>query len=97
MTTTRTGPTAGEHALAAYVSNLACRTAHEEWSMVAGTLCFADVSGFTKLSERLARSGRVGAEELTAILSVEGAPNPQAIAELRRRYDTEQIETLVAN
>ena len=37
--------------------------------MVAGTLCFADVSGFTQLSERLARSGRVGAEELTAILN----------------------------
>ena len=36
-------------------------------------------------------------EELAAILSVEGAPNPQAIAELRRRYDTEQIETLVAS
>ena len=69
MTTMRTGPTAGAHALAAYVSNLACHTAHEEWSMVAGTLCFADVSGFTKLSERLARSGRVGAEELTAILN----------------------------
>jgi mannose-6-phosphate isomerase-like protein (cupin superfamily) len=36
-------------------------------------------------------------EELAAILSVEGPPDPQAIAELRRRYDTEQIETLVAS
>jgi class 3 adenylate cyclase len=30
-----------------------------------GTLLFADVSGFTKLGERLARKGNVGAEELT--------------------------------
>jgi class 3 adenylate cyclase/tetratricopeptide (TPR) repeat protein len=36
---------------------------------VVGTLCFADISGFTQLSERLARSGQVGAEELTAILN----------------------------
>ena len=34
-----------------------------------GSLCFADISGFTQLSERLARSGQVGAEELTAILN----------------------------
>jgi class 3 adenylate cyclase len=31
---------------------------------VEGTLLFADVSGFTRLSERLARRGREGAEEL---------------------------------
>lgn len=38
---------------------------------VEGTLVFADISGFTNLSERLARSGRAGAEELvTAISSV---------------------------
>src|SRR5579864_7869687 len=29
-----------------------------------GTLAFVDISGFTKLSERLARRGKVGAEEL---------------------------------
>ena len=34
-----------------------------------GTLVFADVSGFTPLSERLARKGKVGAEELTEILN----------------------------
>src|SRR4029450_9610907 len=31
---------------------------------VEGTLLFADISGFTRLSERLARRGREGAEEL---------------------------------
>lgn len=34
-----------------------------------GTLVFADVSGFTRLSERLARQGRIGAEELVTIIS----------------------------
>src|SRR3954453_7465273 len=32
---------------------------------VDATVVFADISGFTRLSERLARSGREGAEELT--------------------------------
>ena len=32
---------------------------------VEGTIAFVDVSGFTKLSERLAKRGKVGAEELT--------------------------------
>ncbi len=30
-----------------------------------GTMVFGDVSGFTKMSERLARHGKVGAEEIT--------------------------------
>lgn len=34
-----------------------------------GTLVFADISGFTKLSELLAQSGREGAEELTLSLN----------------------------
>jgi class 3 adenylate cyclase len=33
-----------------------------------GTLVFSDVSGFTKLSEKLAEQGKAGAEELTDIL-----------------------------
>ena len=33
-----------------------------------GTIAFVDISGFTKLSERLARLGKSGAEELTATI-----------------------------
>jgi class 3 adenylate cyclase/tetratricopeptide (TPR) repeat protein len=33
------------------------------------TFCFVDISGFTALSERLARRGRIGAEELTEVLN----------------------------
>jgi class 3 adenylate cyclase/tetratricopeptide (TPR) repeat protein len=49
-----------------------------EWEMEAGdrlwreidaTCCFVDISGFTALSERLARRGRVGAEVLTVVLN----------------------------
>lgn len=35
------------------------------WQSLDATLVFADISGFTKLSERLARAGNIGAEELT--------------------------------
>ena len=36
---------------------------------VDGTLVFADVSGFTALTERLARQGRIGAEEIVEALN----------------------------
>ncbi|MBT8240626.1 MAG: hypothetical protein KJN63_05310, partial [Acidimicrobiia bacterium] len=39
------------------------------WQVRDGTLCFIDISGFTALSERLARRGRVGAEELVGVLN----------------------------
>lgn len=39
------------------------------WQAVDSSLCFVDLSGFTKLSERLARRGRIGAEELTDVLN----------------------------
>lgn len=39
------------------------------WREVDATLCFVDISGFTNLSERLARRGRIGAEELTEVLN----------------------------
>src|SRR4051794_7941476 len=35
-----------------------------------GSLLFADVSGFTRLGERLARRGRIGAEQLTEAINV---------------------------
>ncbi|MEX0682882.1 MAG: adenylate/guanylate cyclase domain-containing protein [Dehalococcoidia bacterium] len=34
-----------------------------------GTLIFADISGFTAMSERLSRKGKVGAEEVTDIIN----------------------------
>ena len=39
-----------------------------KWQRLDGTLCFVDISGFTNLSEKLARRGRIGAEELTDVL-----------------------------
>jgi class 3 adenylate cyclase/tetratricopeptide (TPR) repeat protein len=36
---------------------------------VTGTLAFVDISGFTKLTERLARKGRRGAEEMSDLLN----------------------------
>ena len=35
---------------------------------VDGTMVFVDISGFTAMSERLARFGKVGAEEVTEVL-----------------------------
>lgn len=45
-----------------------CRPSAPHWAEE-GTLAFADVSGFTKLSERLARKGRQGAEEMVDAIS----------------------------
>ena len=39
------------------------------WQAVDGTLCFADISGFTALSEKLSQRGRIGGEELVETLS----------------------------
>ena len=33
-----------------------------------GSVVFVDISGFTKMSERLARHGKVGAEEVTEVM-----------------------------
>src|SRR5436190_8711534 len=59
--------------LAAYIPRIAA-----EWDLESpgaryreldATCCFVDISGFTALSERLARRGRIGAEELTEVLN----------------------------
>jgi len=56
-----------------HVPALAIEWALEEperlWREIDGTLCFADISGFTALSEKLAQRGRVGGEELVETLS----------------------------
>ena len=39
------------------------------WRVVDGTLVFADISGFTALTERLSKRGRIGAEEIVETLN----------------------------
>ena len=55
--------------LAPYLPRLAlawlAETPEETVKEIDGSVAFVDISGFTKLSERLARRGKVGAEELT--------------------------------
>lgn len=41
---------------------------HVTFRTVEGSMLFVDISGFTKMSERLARHGKVGAEEVTDVL-----------------------------
>jgi class 3 adenylate cyclase/tetratricopeptide (TPR) repeat protein len=56
-----------------HVPELAIEWALDEpgrlWQAIDGTLCFADISGFTALSEKLSRRGRIGGEELVETLS----------------------------
>ena len=46
---------------------------------VEGSIAFVDISGFTRLSERLAKRGRVGAEELTDAHVLLSSPTPAEI------------------
>jgi class 3 adenylate cyclase/predicted ATPase len=50
------------------VVDWASDTVDQRWQVVDGSLLFVDVSGFTKLSERLARHGKVGAEEVVDVI-----------------------------
>lgn len=63
---------AAESRLVPYLPRLAIQWAAEDPSAttreVDGSLVFVDISGFTKMSERLARHGKVGAEEVTDVL-----------------------------
>jgi class 3 adenylate cyclase/tetratricopeptide (TPR) repeat protein len=55
-----------------YIPRLTIRWLAEERGathrVVEGSMVFVDISGFTKMSERLARHGKVGAEEVTDVL-----------------------------
>ncbi|MEY2425405.1 MAG: hypothetical protein QOI61_977, partial [Actinomycetota bacterium] len=59
--------------LSAYFPRFAVAWAGDDpdqtWREIDASLVFVDISGFTALSERLARQGHVGAEELTQTLS----------------------------
>src|SRR5689334_18384023 len=61
------------NALTAYLPRMAAEweldTPNSRWRELDATCCFVDISGFTALSERLARRGRIGAEELTEVLN----------------------------
>ena len=69
----RTVPEAVRRSLHAYVSDLALDVMNDEpasgYREVDGTLAFFDISGFTKLTERLARVGRSGAEHINDVLN----------------------------
>lgn len=59
----------------AYCPRLVREWVHEDGSSdllhrrIDGSMVFADVSGFTRMSERLARFGKVGAEAVTEVIS----------------------------
>ncbi len=41
----------------------------QAWRVIEGTLMFADISGFTALTEKLSKRGRIGAEEIVETLN----------------------------
>ena len=55
--------------IAPFVPRLLLRVHNRTVWEATGTVAFADISGFTRLSEQLAELGRAGAEELTNILN----------------------------
>ncbi len=70
---TVTETTRSTRGLGRYVPRLAAEwdldAPGRQWQSVDASLCFVDISGFTNLAERLARRGRIGAEELTEVLN----------------------------
>ena len=64
---------AASEAVLPYVPQLLRGWAHgqddDRHVRVTGTLAFVDIAGFTRLTERLARKGNVGAEEMSDLLS----------------------------
>ncbi|HET6817103.1 MAG TPA: adenylate/guanylate cyclase domain-containing protein [Mycobacteriales bacterium] len=68
-------------AIAQYVPRtLLRRSEQRSWWQSDGTLLFSDVSGFTALSEKLARHGKVGAEEMVGAISTVFTPLLDEIA-----------------
>ncbi len=64
MTTTSSGP------FEPYVPQLLLGwPPHVRYQQIDGSLVHVDISGFTAMSERLARKGKVGAEEVSAVLN----------------------------
>lgn len=66
-------PVADHDRLLAYVPRLTVdwlrHTPNDRVKEVVGSLAFVDISGFTRLTERLARHGNVGAEEMSDLLN----------------------------
>lgn len=66
-------PTSSDAELSRYSPDIALSWLETEpdrrHKVIDGSLCFADISGFTFLTERLAARGRNGAEELVEVLS----------------------------
>jgi class 3 adenylate cyclase/tetratricopeptide (TPR) repeat protein len=65
-------PTQSAEILRPYAPRLLTRWLAEQphltFRTLEGSMVFVDISGFTKMSERLARHGKVGAEEVTEVL-----------------------------
>ncbi|HEX5969047.1 MAG TPA: adenylate/guanylate cyclase domain-containing protein [Intrasporangium sp.] len=83
---------AGAEALVPYVPALAAEwladdptTRHRR---VSGSMAFVDISGFTSLTERLTRMGKVGSEELSDILD----STFTALLEQARREDADLVK-----
>ena len=62
-------PASGQPALNPYVPRVLLRhlalKPEELWWTIDGSVVFVDISGFTKLSEKLAKVGKEGAEQVT--------------------------------
>ncbi len=56
--------------VAGFVIDWLIEAPHERHRTATGTLAFVDISGFTKLTERLASKGKIGAEEMSDTLDV---------------------------
>ncbi len=94
--TAASGGSEAQHPLAPYFPRLVIdwitNAPDERHREQVGTIAFVDISGFTKLSEGLARHGKVGAEELTATIGTcfvslldLAVPLRGPVAQVRRR------------